>query len=169
MSLEQKGNFFLLSSRDNWNELNDITKAQRPGSRKWEMTAAESNIAWKIDSPIQPSVPVMIYCLPTHVNVVCQLAQICSYHTRTQWKVMKFRGSNNHSSVHSVAFRNWVTFCGLKSINSVNSYAQGSFFINWQLMSTVTSLERFGEEDPFFINWRSCSRKSEMGDDSSRI
>ena len=45
----------------NWNELNDITKAQRPGSRKWEMTAAESNIAWKIDSPIQPSVPVMIY------------------------------------------------------------------------------------------------------------
>ena len=64
MSLEQKGNFFLLSSRDNWNELNDITKAQRPGSRKWEMTAAESNIAWKIDSPIQPSVPVMIYCLP---------------------------------------------------------------------------------------------------------
>ena len=57
----------------NWNELNDITKAQRPGSRKWEMTAAESNIAWKIDSPIQPSVPVMIYCLPSHVNVVCQL------------------------------------------------------------------------------------------------
>ena len=27
------------------------------------------------------------------------------------------------------------------------------FFINWQLMA---SLERFGEEDPFFINWRSC-------------
>ena len=29
-------------------------------------------------------------------------------------------------------------------------------FINWQLMSALASLERFGEEDPFFINWRSC-------------
>ena len=29
-------------------------------------------------------------------------------------------------------------------------------FINGQLMSALASLERFGEEDPFFINWRSC-------------
>ena len=29
-------------------------------------------------------------------------------------------------------------------------------FINWQLMSALASLERFGEEDHFFINWRSC-------------
>ena len=28
-------------------------------------------------------------------------------------------------------------------------------FINCQLMSALTSLERFGDEDPFFINWRS--------------
>ena len=29
-------------------------------------------------------------------------------------------------------------------------------FINWQLMSAMASLERFGEEDVIFINWRSC-------------
>ena len=28
--------------------------------------------------------------------------------------------------------------------------------INWQLMSALASLERFGECNPFFINWRSC-------------
>ena len=28
--------------------------------------------------------------------------------------------------------------------------------IKWQLMSALNSLERFGEEDPFFIKWRSC-------------
>ena len=34
--------------------------------------------------------------------------------------------------------------------------AQGPFFINLQLMSALASLEKFGEEDLVFINWRSC-------------
>ena len=44
----------------------------------------------------------------------------------------------------------------LKSIQFVNSLHNDCVFINWQLMSALASLERFGEENLVFINWRLC-------------
>ena len=44
----------------------------------------------------------------------------------------------------------------LKSIRFVNSVHKDLVSINWQLMSALASLDRFGEGDLVFINQRSC-------------
>ena len=62
-----------------------------------------------------------------------------------------------HCSVHSCSYP-WRP---VQNIAKVHSFCKlclhkDLVFINWQLMSALASLERFGEENLVFINWRSC-------------